>query len=140
MRDRQRLLRRRRLDRSGSVGKRNAGNARATPQAAALVHPVVHMQDELRRRAGDPFAMRYVIERPLEFRMLGDIFANFVQALARGLQTLFELSLRFYLGLAQRHLHTAVRVDLSLTRGLDGKENHVLELVDDGGLNTIGLR
>jgi hypothetical protein len=98
------------------------------------------MQHELRCRSGNAFAMRYVIEGPLQFRMLRDKFANLVQTFSRRLQTLFKLSLGLYLGLAESHLHAAVGVDLAFAGGFDGKENHVFEFVDDGRLHAIRLR
>src|SRR5437588_7039761 len=52
------------------------------PKARVPIDPITHMQDELRRRSGHSFAMRHVIERPLQLRMLVDILANLSHALA----------------------------------------------------------
>ena len=41
------------------------------------------MEDELRRGASHAFAVRHVVERLLQFGMLGDVLANLVHALAR---------------------------------------------------------
>src|SRR3984957_11164641 len=127
-------------NRLGSVWKRDPRHPGTTEKPRALVHAIVHMQDELRRRARDSVAVRDMIERPLQFGMLRDVLANFVKALARRLQTLFELRLGLYLGFAQRHLRPAVRVDFAFARGFDGKENHVLELVHHRRLHSVRLR
>src|SRR5262249_32598299 len=89
-------------------------HASAFPELRILVDPTVQGKDELRRRAGDASAMRYVIERPLQLGMLVDVFTNLAQALAGRLQALFEFGLGFHLGLAESHLHAAVSVDLAL--------------------------
>src|SRR5579863_9461273 len=63
---------------------------RAPPEAIALVHAVAHVKDELRGCSSDARAMRYAIERLAQFRMLGDVTLDVVQALPRGLQGLFK--------------------------------------------------
>ena len=77
------------------------------------------MQDKLRGSARNAFAVRHVIERPLQLGMLLDVLADFLETFASGLQTLLELRLGFYLGLPKRHLHATVRVDLAFAGSLD---------------------
>ena len=72
--------------------------------------------------------------------MLLNVFADFFDALAGGLKALFELCLGLHLRFSQGHLDTAVRVDLTFSRGFDREEDHVLELVHDCRLDAIGLR
>ena len=98
------------------------------------------MQDELRRGARNSFAMWHVIERPLQLRMLRNVLADLRHGLAGGLQALFEFALGFHLGFAERHLHAAVGVDFTFTRGLDRQEDHVFEFVNYGGLYAVRLR
>src|SRR5690348_12815966 len=89
-------------------------DARALPEARVLVDAIVHVQNELRRSPGNSLLMRDVIERPLQFRMFLNVFADLIHALAGGPEALLEFRLGLDLGLAQRHLHTAVRIDLAL--------------------------
>ena len=77
------------------------------------------MQDELRSRSCHSFAMRHVIERPLQLGMLVNIFTDFGHALARGFQALLELGLCLYFGLAECHLHAAVRINFAFARSFD---------------------
>src|ERR1700680_3031072 len=86
---------------------------RALPLARARVHQIVDVQDELRCRTSDAFTMRHMVERPPQLAMIGDEFAEVVQALARGLQYGLELGLGLSLGFAEGHLHAAVRIDLA---------------------------
>src|SRR5262249_39709598 len=72
--------------------------------------------------------------------MLSDVFTNVVHALTRRLQALLELALGFYLGLAERHLYAAMSVNFAFARRFDGQENHVLELIHDRRLHSVGLR
>src|ERR1700722_19565666 len=90
-------------------------HTRPTPEPGTLVHAIVHVQDELRGCARDAFAMRHVIERTLQFGMLANILANFVQALAGGFQALLELGFGLHFGLAESHLYAAVRVHLAFS-------------------------
>ena len=94
----------------------------------------------MRSRSGNSLAVRHVIEGPLQLWMLLDILTDFVQALTRGLEALLKLRLGLHLGLPKRHLNAAVRIDLAFARSFDRKEDHVLELIDHGGLHPIGLR
>ena len=81
-----------------------------------------------------------MIEGSLQLRVLGDIVSDLLETLARRTEALLELSFGLYFGFSKSHLHTAMGVDLSFARGFDRQENHVLEFVDDGGLDSIGLR
>lgn len=56
--------------------------------------------------------------------------AHVVEAVAGGRDDVVELALRFGLGLSEGHLHAAMSVDLTFSRGFDGKVDHVFEVVD----------
>ena len=105
----------------------------------ARIHAIADVQNELRRRSRDARPVRDVVKRPAQLRMLGDVVLDVLQALARGPQGLLEFRLGFGLGVAQGHLHAAVRVDLALSGRFDGQENHVPELIDDRRLHAVGL-
>src|SRR6202035_3513442 len=130
-----------RSDRLGSVRKRFPRHPRATKELAPLVliHPVAYMQDELCCGACDTFAMGHVIKRLLQLGMPGNILANLLHCLAGRTQALLELEFGLHLGLPQRHLRPTMRVTLASARGHDGEKDHVLELVDDCRLNSVGL-
>src|SRR5215471_1882022 len=67
------------------AGHRRSGldmYSRALPEACVLIDAVADMQNELRRRSCNSFAMRNVVERPLQFRMLVDVLANLGHRLA----------------------------------------------------------
>src|SRR5215469_7831239 len=87
---------------------------RAFPLPRVLVDPLAYVQHELRRRARDPFGMRYVVERPPQLGMILHVLLDVVQPLAGRFQHFFELSLGLDLGFTQGHLHTAVRVHFAL--------------------------
>src|ERR1700756_737245 len=115
-------------------------HSRTLPEARVFIDPLAHVQHELRRGSGYSLAVRHVIERALQFGMLVDVLANLAHGLAGRLEAFFELGLGFNFCLPERHLHAAVCVDLAFAGSLDRKEDHVLELVDDRRLHTIGLR
>src|SRR5580700_2037088 len=77
------------------VGQCHARNARALPPQPGPIHAIAHMQNELRRRSSDAFAMRHVVERPPQFRMFGNVIPDLVQTLPRRFQELLKLRLRF---------------------------------------------
>src|SRR5580693_8202839 len=108
----------RRLPLSG-VRQGDARNARALPQPRALIHAIVHVQNELRSSSSYALAMRHLVEGPSQLSMLGDEFPDLVQTLARGFQALFEFGLGFHLGLAQRHLYAAMGVHFAFAGGFD---------------------
>ena len=99
------------------------------------------MQDELRRRAGDAFAVRHVVERPLQLGMLLDVLR---ESPARLLPVDFRhcsnSSLAFTLAspsaiCTRLWALTSPSPEVSI-----GQEDHVLELVDHGRLHAIRLR
>src|SRR5438128_3938905 len=91
---------------------------REAEESAPPIHQVAHVQREVRRRAGHPGAMRHLVERVPQLRMLRDEVADVFEPLPGGFERLAEFRLGLGLGLAERHLHTAVRVDLAFARGL----------------------
>src|SRR5215472_15991236 len=119
--------------------RRLDGHSRALPEAGVLIDAVADMQNELRRGSGNAFAMRNLVERPLQFWMFVDVLANLRHRLAGRLETFFEFGLGFDLRLAQRHLHSAVGIHFAFAGGFNGQEDHVFELVDDSRLHAIRL-
>ena len=72
--------------------------------------------------------------------MFVNVLSTFRHALARGFEALLELGFGFDLGLAERHLHAAVSIDLAFTRSFNRQENHVLKFVDHRRLHSVRLR
>src|ERR1700676_4375673 len=70
------------------------------PEAIPPVHEIVDVQNELRSRAGDAFAVRYVVEGPLQLGMVGDVIFDVFEALAGRLQNRLELALLLGFGFA----------------------------------------
>src|SRR5208282_2084743 len=108
-------------------------------EACIAIHQVANMQNKVGRNPSYASAALNRIKRAPQLPMLGDVCLDVVELLARGSQRLLELRLSLDLGVAQSHLHAAVRVDLSLPRSFDGQEDHFPETVHHGGLHAIGL-
>ena len=72
--------------------------------------------------------------------MPNDVIPDLFKTLARRSQCMIEFRLGLDLRFAQRHLHAAVRVDLSLARSFNRQKNHLPKTVDHGRLHAIGLR
>src|SRR5215472_8817534 len=101
-------------------GCRNGHSGYACPfrEPPVSVDPIADVQDKLRRGARNPFAVRHVIERPLQLEVLVDIAANLLEALACRFEALVEFRSGLDLGFSEGHLHPAVRVDFTFARGL----------------------
>ena len=122
----------------------------ATPAGTAAARATASAAPSARRRAGRssraradrrPWTCGTVVERVLQLGVLLDVRADLVERAARSASSACSnSSLGLDLGLAERHLHAAVGVDLALAGGLDRQEDHVLELVDHGRLHAVGLR
>src|SRR5690242_1645755 len=98
---------------AGRLRNSDARDAGFLPEARVFVDALAYMQNELRCRSCNPFAMRHVVEGLLQFRMFVDVLANLLNGLAGGLQALFEFGFGFDFGFAERHLHPAVSIDFA---------------------------
>src|SRR4029077_11447103 len=70
---------------AGSRRSRNSRHACSLPEPGVSVDSIADVQNKLRSRTRNSFAVRHVIKRPLQFGMLVDVRANFLKALSRAL-------------------------------------------------------
>ena len=88
----------------------------------------------------DALAVRHVIDRTLRLGVRFHPGAAIVQRQAGPFQNFRHFLLGFVLGLAQRHLHARMGVDLAFAGRFDRQVDHVLVIRHDRGLRAIGLR
>ena len=98
------------------------------------------MQHEVGSAADDALVFWNNVRRKLENGVHVDICAHFIER-ASGL---FERRRKFLFGLdprvAKRHLNSAMCVYLTLARGFDWQEYHILVVLHYGRLDAVGLR
>src|ERR1700747_3706496 len=70
---------------AGSCRSRNSRHACSLPEPGISVDSIADVQNKLRSRTRNSFAVWHVIKWPLQLGMLVDVRANFLKALSRAL-------------------------------------------------------
>src|ERR1700730_5425790 len=78
---------------AGSRLNRDSGYARTLPESCVAIDSIVHVKNKLCGGTRDAFAMRHVVERPLQLGMRVHVSMDVLQALAGGPEALLEFRL-----------------------------------------------